>query len=340
VNRARLIAIAILGLLTFLLLVRLGDIDVSVETLRRIQPAYLLGAIAVHYSGFVMRGERWRRMLAGMGHQVSFGYAFSLLLAGWFISALVPARAGDLARAGLLRRDRGIPMAAGLGSVAAERAFDALALVCLAALAGIWALAGRTPEWVWQSVVATSSLFAVAIIGLLAVPRLQGRLTQLFPWPFYQRALGFGFDLLANVRELGRHPILLIIVGAQSVYVWLCDVFLAYLLLRGLGSPLPLAVAAFTAMAADLAVTVPITPGAVGQFEAAFVGLLALFAVPASQASLAVLLNRFVSFWTFILFSGLVTYLTGLGRVLTREGQVVNMGRSSPSLDPQSPQDQ
>jgi len=52
------------------------------------------------------------------------------------------------------------------------------------------------------------------------------------------------------------------------------------------------------------------------------VGLLALFAVPASQASLAVLLNRFISFWTFILFSGLVTYLTGLGRVWTEGGQV------------------
>ena len=47
--------------------------------------------------------------------------------------------------------------------------------------------------------------------------------------------------------------------------------FLAYLLLHGLGIPLPLPVAAFTALAADLAVTVPITPGAIGQFEAAFV---------------------------------------------------------------------
>jgi hypothetical protein len=38
--------------------------------------------------------------------------------------------------------------------------------------------------------------------------------------------------------------------------------------------------------------------------------------VPASEASLVVLLNRFISFWTFILFSGLVTYLAGFGRAL------------------------
>lgn len=311
-NRTRLIVIAVLGILTLLLLVRLGNIDVSLDTLRRIQPGYLLGAIGVHYSGFLVRGDRWRRLLAAMGHRVSYGYAFSTLLAGWFVSALVPARAGDLARAGLLRRDHQVPVATGLGSVAAERAFDALALVFLAVGAGAWALAGRTPQWVWQSAAATAGLFVAAVAGLVAAPRAEGWLTSLLRWPLYQKTLRFGFDLLHSVRDLGQHPLVLLVVTLQSLTVWLCDVFLAYLLLRGLGYPLPLPVAAFTAMAADLAVTLPITPGAVGQFEAAFVGLLALFAVPASQASLAVLLNRFISFWTFILFSGLFTYRVGL----------------------------
>jgi uncharacterized protein (TIRG00374 family) len=318
-SRTRLILIAALGLLTLLLLVRLGRIDVSRDTLRRIQPGYLLAAIAVHYSGFVMRGDRWRRLLAAMDRRVSFRYAFSVLLAGWFISALVPARAGDLVRAGLLRRDHDVPLAVGLGSVGAERAFDALALAFLAVLAGVWALAGRTPEWVWQGAAVTVGLFVTAAVGLVAVPHAEGWLAGLVQWPLYQKVLRFGFDLLNSIRGLGRHPRVLLVVVAQSLYVWLCDVFLAYLLLRGLGTPLPLGVAAFTAMAADLAVTLPITPGAVGQFEAAFVGLLALFAVPTSQAGLAVLFNRFISFWTFILFSGLVTYLTGFSRILTAE---------------------
>jgi hypothetical protein len=316
VSRTRLLLIAVLGILTVLLLVRLSDVDINAHTLRRIRPTYLLAAVAVHYSGFAVRGDRWRRLLAAMGHPVRFGYAFSLLLAGWFISALVPARAGDLARAGLLRREHGVPLAAGLGSVAAERAFDALALVCLAVLAGAWAMAGRLPGWLWQSAALAAALAAAAVAILAAMPRAESRLRECLPWTGWRKAAGFGFDLLRSVRDLSRHPRTLLLVSGQSLYVWLCDVLLAYLLLRGLGTPLPLPVAAFTAMAADLAVTVPLTPGAVGQFEAAFVGLLALFAVPTAQASLAVLLNRFISFWTFIAFSGLVTYLAGFSRVL------------------------
>jgi len=316
VNRTRLVVIIALGLLTILLLTRLGRIDVSPDTLRRIRPVYLLAAMAVHYSGFAVRGDRWRRLLAAMGYRVSFAYALTLLLAGWFVSALVPARAGDLVRAGVLNRDREVPFAAGLGSVAAERAFDALALVFLAVLAGVWALAGRTPAWIWRSAAATAGLFIVAMMVLIFVPHARDRLTGLLRWPHYRRAMNFAFDLLDSIRALGHHPLVLLVVGMQSLYVWLCDVCLAYMLLHGLAIPLPLPVAAFTALAADLAVTVPITPGAVGQFEAAFVGLLALFTVPASEGSLVVLLNRFISFWTFILFSGLVTYLAGFGRIL------------------------
>jgi len=318
VNRLRIIVIIALGLLTVLLLIRLGDIDVGPDILGRIRPGYLLAAIAVHYSGFAVRGDRWRRLLAAMGYRVSYIYALTLLLTGWFISALVPARAGDLVRAGVLNRDREVPFATGLGSIAAERAFDALALVILTVFVGVWALADRTPGWIWQTALVTASLFVVTIVGLIAVPHARGWLIALFKWPLYRKVMNFGFDLLDSVRDLGQHPFTLLVVAAQSLYVWLCDVFLAYLLLHGLGIPLPLPVAAFTALAADLAVTVPITPGAVGQFEAAFVGLLALFAVPASEAGLAVLLNRFISFWTFILFSGLVTYLAGFGRIVTR----------------------
>ena len=63
----RPLIIITLGLLTLLLLLKLGNIDISMDTLRRINPLYLTAAIAVHYSGFAMRGWRWQKLLNGLG---------------------------------------------------------------------------------------------------------------------------------------------------------------------------------------------------------------------------------------------------------------------------------
>lgn len=318
-SRARLLTLLILGLLTLILLVRLGNIDLSPETLRRIQPGYLILAITIHYSGFLMRGDRWRRLLAALGHRVAFSYATALLMAGWFVSALIPARLGDVARAWMLRRDHEVPMASGFGSIAIERALDIFAILLLALVSATWALAGRTPPAVWQTIGAGAALFVGALLALLLVPGLEGWLLRLSGWSLYQKAVRFGFELIHSVRTIGRQPRVLALVALQSFYIWACDIFLTFFIFRSLAQTIALGIAAFISMAIDLAAAVPLVPGALGQVEATALGLLALFQVDPATGSLMILLNRFISFWTFIVVSGLVTYLFGFARVLNAD---------------------
>jgi uncharacterized membrane protein YbhN (UPF0104 family) len=315
----RPLIIVILGLLTVLLLVRLARIDISLETLRRLNLNYLLLATVIHYSGFLVRGLRWQALLAGLGHRLSYRYTTALLLAGWFVSALLPARLGDVARAAMLRRDHQISLAAGFASIATERAFDIVAILVLAVLAAGWALPGRVPVWVWQVIGGGAGLLMVAFFMLLLVPRLEGPLRRLFPWTLYQRAVGFGFELLGRIRQLGQRPILLLIVIAESLYIWLCDVGLMYFIFLSIGAQVVPGMVAFTSMMVDLAAAVPIIPGAVGQFEGAAIGVLSLFAMPVEQSSFMVLLNRFISFWTFIVVSGIITYWFGFAQLLNVE---------------------
>ncbi|RME47963.1 MAG: UPF0104 family protein [Caldilineae bacterium] len=308
-----------LGALTVLVLLRLGNVDISMATLRRVELRYLLAAIAVHYSGFAVRGRRWQRLLDGLGHHLRYAYVTALLLAGWFVSALVPARAGDLARAYMLRRDHDVPMAQGFASLAAERALDIAAILALAGVSAVWALAGRTPPWVWQTIGGGVVLFAALAAALLVAPRLEEGLVSLLPWAVYRKAARFGFELLGSLRRLGRRPRLLATVAAQSLYIWLCDVLLMHLALRSIGVAAPLSVSAFTAMGVDLAAAVPIIPGALGQFEGTALGLLALFGIGAAQSSLVILLNRFISFWSFLAVSGAATYAFGFAQALQTE---------------------
>jgi len=312
----RILIMLALGGLTLLLLLKLGNIDISMDTLRQLHGGYLLAAAAVHYSGFAVRGRRWQKLLAGMGHRVSYTYALTLLLSGWFVSALVPARLGDVARAYMLRRDHHIPMARGFASIATERALDIGAILALALTAAVWALAGRTPVWVWQSIGGAGILFAVGLLVLLAMPRLEGRPAGLWGWPPYQKTIRFGFDLLGSIRQLGRSPALLVWVVLQSVYIWLCDIFLMAFVFLSLGASVGLSVTAFVSMAVDLAAAVPIAPGAVGQFEGTALGLFSLFQIDPGVGGPVILLNRFISFWTFIIVSGIITYVFGFSQAL------------------------
>jgi len=315
-NLARPLILLILGILTVLLLLRLGEVDISPQTLRQIQPGYLLIAIVIHYSGFVVRGLRWQALLKNLGYRLGYIYTTALLLSGWFISALVPARLGDVARLAILKRDHQVGLAPGLASVATERALDILAILGLTIVAALWALPGRTPVWVWQIVGGGAILFGLALITLLTIPKLEDWLTNLLTWPLYRTTVRFGFELLSHIRQLGQRPGLLLALFLQSLYIWLCDILLMYFAFLSLGELVPLSVTAFTSMVVDLAAAVPLIPGAVGQFEGTALGLLRLFSVPPQQSSLMILLNRFISFWSFIVVSGLITYLFGFAQTI------------------------
>lgn len=312
---ARFFIIIILGGLTLLLLLKLGDIDISLNTLWRINPLYLSGAILFHYSGFIVRGWRWQILLTGLGHHLTYLYTTTLLIAGWFISALVPARAGDLSRVYMLHRDHQIQVSQGLASIATERALDICTILVLTCIATTFILADHTPPWIWQMIGLGSLLFISTVMLLSLMPNLESWMRQWFTWSLYQKMIGFGFDTLNNIRRLSSQPILLLIVSLQSLYIWFCDVLLMHFAFLCIDIQIPITLSTLASLGADLAVAIPLMPGAMGQFEGAALLIFSLFDLPTQAGSLALLLNRFVSFWTFLIFSGLITYLFGFAQV-------------------------
>ena len=312
----RLLLILLLSLLMILALVRLGDIEISWRTLSQINPWYFALAGIIHYSGFLMRGWRWQVLLGALGHPLRYTYTTALLISGWFVSALLPARAGDWARVYLLQRDHQIAYTQGLASIATERVLDIMAILFLASLACLWALADKTPPWVWQSIGGGLILLCLLGLGLLLSARLETWFKALFAWSWYQKLLSFVFDLVGHIRHLSQDPKRLLIFFLQSFYIWLCDILLMAFALLSLDAVYPLSVSAVSAMLADLAAAVPLVPGAVGQFEGAALFSFSLFGVGTQISSLVLLLNRFISFWSFLLFSALVTYYFGFSQIL------------------------
>lgn len=319
-NRKRIVLLASLGVLSVVLLLSLGGGRAALAALSHVN-WWLIGlAVAIHYSGFAIRGLRWQQLLRLMGHRLSWWRATALLVSGWFISALLPARAGDVARVGILRLPTGehppVPVAASLGSIILERVLDIVAILVLGSLFGFALLRGALPGWVLGAY--GVGLFGLLLFGgtLLLAPALLSRVRTWSSNHLWQSVLNFTQQVVSSLRTLSRDPWAALWLGVASLYIWLCDALLMWLAVWSLGQPLPFGQMAFVALTVDIFATVPLTPGGVGQIEAVNASLLALLHLPTATVAAAVLVNRAISYWSFLLFSSVVTFASGVGQLL------------------------
>ncbi|HEY6807318.1 MAG TPA: lysylphosphatidylglycerol synthase transmembrane domain-containing protein, partial [Gemmatimonadales bacterium] len=106
------------------------------STLRTVRPWSLLGTVVLATLTFPLRAVRWRVMLrdeqdgpypwAPLWHSVAIGFMANNVL---------PARAGEVARAYVLKRQLPVRFTTALGTIGVERIFDALLMLGLMALA-------------------------------------------------------------------------------------------------------------------------------------------------------------------------------------------------------------
>jgi len=316
----RLVILVGLGILTVGLLLVLGGGKEAIAALATVDLGWIGVGLVIHYSGFVVRGLRWQHLLQASKHRLPWRYAMTLLLSGWFVSALLPARAGDLLRVALLRtpaaNQPAVPLVDGVGSIVMERTLDMVALVVLGTGVGFALLRTAMPGWVVAAYGSALLLLGLAAVGLLIAPPLLQWLRRRSTQPLWQKALELATQLVQSLRALGRSPALALLVVVESLYIWLCDGVLLWLVLKAMGVSAPLATILFVALTVDIFAAIPLTPGGLGQIEGVNVALLALLPLPAFNLSAAVLLNRVISYWSFLILSGLVTFAAGIGQMM------------------------
>lgn len=320
VGLRRVVILIGLGVLTLALLVVLGGGRAALAALVAVDLRWIALGLVIHYSGFVVRGVRWQQLLRVLGHRLSWRYVMGLLLSGWFVSALLPARAGDLLRVAVLRTatpaHSPVPVAESVGSIVTERVLDMIALVVLGATVGFTLLRTAMPGWIVAAYGSALLLLALALVALLIAPPLLQWLRRRSQQPFWQKLLDWAAQLVQSLRTLGRFPLMALLVFGESLYIWLCDAFLMWAVLRAMEVAAPLATITFVALTVDIFAAIPITPGGIGQIEAVNVALLALLPLPPFNFSAAVLLNRAISYWSFLMFSGIVTFAVGIGQMM------------------------
>jgi uncharacterized protein (TIRG00374 family) len=233
--------------------------------------AYLGLQIVVH----ACRSLRWNHLLAPLGVKVPAGPLLAISSVGFMAILAFPARLGEFVRPGLLRNGRYTTAAAALGTVAVERILDGL-IISLLVFSAFWALHGPgSPAWMMPTAYVALAVFTVFMVflvfamrrpdptvklglALTLLPRFAPRLAALIEHKLLDMIRGFA--ALKDVRNLALFLVWSVVYwGANGLGVWvLAHAFHLELSLVGAYATMGLL---------GVGISLPNSPGLVGQFQ-------------------------------------------------------------------------
>lgn len=256
------------------LLARTIDTGVVASAVQAADVRLILLGVTVHLLAMWFRALLWRRLLAV---PASTALLFKVSIVGFAVSYIMPLRVGEVARAYLMARWRGIAYGTTVASLVAERVLDGLSVGAILLTALIFVPA---PAYVLALGLGVGGIFGGLAAVLIAmswragsVTSLASALSRLLPEraraTVQRLAHGFaiGLEPLRNWRALPT------LVGL-SLVGWLCQFLVFFILMLAFALPASVPVALVIGGVTNFATLLPSAPGNVGTFDAAVIKLL------------------------------------------------------------------
>ena len=275
----------------------LHDVDLRdvLERFRRVRVLPFLLMVGLATLTFPLRAVRWRYLLRDQSRVLPFRPLWHATAVGFMANNLLPARAGEFARAYVAQRLTPVRFSSAFASIAVERVMDGIVLVAFMVVA-IWAggfsddtmVGGVTLGFVAQGM---GTVFGVVLVGALLVvhwPEPAIRLTRavtsrVLPHRGADWVVGTleglltGLDSLKSFRRFAQ-------VSFWSLIVWLVNGASFYVGFIAFGIQTPRSAALMLQSLIGFGVAIPSAPGFFGPFEFASRVGLALYDIDASQA--------------------------------------------------------
>ncbi len=270
------IAISVVLILLFVRSTPIGDMKRAFEDAN---PWIALASMPVYFLGLWVRTIRWQYLLRPV-KRVTALRLYPVVIIGLMANNLIPARAGELARAYVLGQREKISKTTSLGTIAVDRIFDGVTLVPMMLI--VAAFAGRDasfPVGFGKSLnfaglgVVMAVLFGIAIAVLFYMAlsehgrdllhRLALRFAPARVKPMVEGLLHSFFDGLGALRS----PVDLAIAWLMSLISWSLEATMYYIVARAFGIDEPFYVFLLLTSAANLAIAIVASQGGIGPFE-------------------------------------------------------------------------
>lgn len=236
---------------------------------------WIILSLPVFYLHTAVKALRWQRYLHAQGVSLSFIDAFCMYTGGTFLGLVSPGRVGEIYRAWVLHREKGVNPGLGIASVLVDRLAD-IALLLAAGTAGLVYLLGQ-------------GFGAAAVAGGPVLPRTGAYLRRQFkrimmrmPAPVAEELPGAYRVFITSLRNMSL-PLVLQIFALTAISILIYCAHL-YFIARVLGLPVGFWALTGILCASAFVNLIPITINAIGTRDAFLMATLPLLGVDRAQA--------------------------------------------------------
>jgi len=283
---------------------------------------------------FPLRALRWRVILEPIG-DIAYRPLWRSTAIGMMVNNVMPARAGELARAYALSKTVPmVPFTAALASLVVDRIIDAVVVVGLLGLSMVLSPFAASTTILGQPVTRLAAITGIisvaALLVLSALALFPERVVALFDvvvsrTPRMHRLLRPFFVSFVNGLGALRSPGRLLRILGWAIALWLVNALAFWIAFLAVGIEVPFTAALFVQGLVAIAVAAPSAPGFFGVFEVSAVAGLALYGVPSDLAVSWALGFHILTFLPITLiglfyFGQIGLHFRDLGAATQREG--------------------
>lgn len=313
--------------------------------IRRANVWLLLLSAATATCIFPLRALRWRPILDPIAPNLPFSKLWSATAIGMMINNVVPARAGELARAyALSRAAPAVPFPAAFASLAVDRLFDAVVVLLLMFVAmldpafprGATLMDRPVANYAVGGVLFTLAVIAV-VYAIVLFPARVLRTYELIAQRVAPRFEARGREALvslSNGLSVLKTPGRFASVFAWTLLHWLVNALAFWIAFKAVGVQAPFSAALFLQGIIAIGVAIPQAPGFFGVFETFGKYGLGIFGVPPDAAVTWAIGFHFLSYvpitvigaWYFLRAGLSMHDLGGAERAATEETEIPSSG--------------
>ncbi len=258
------------------------------QTLRGANYWWIIPGVLVYFVAVLIRTWRWHYMLSPI-KRIPTLRLFPTVVIGYMGNNIYPARAGEVLRSYVLRRNEGVAMSSSLATVILERLFDGLVMLLFVAVTLPFA---PLPDIYQDIVIGFSVLFGVALVVFFALATRPEAMSRLYSWMvdrwlparvqphvrgLFDRAI-IGLQSLRSPRDTA-------LIFASSALVWLTETGKYWFVMHAFHFEVSFLVLMLMTAVVNLFTTIPSAPGHVGTFHAPGIAVLINFGVPQAIAT-------------------------------------------------------